>query len=397
MKMALYIALLAVLAGASYWLLSRDAEQERKELAMQYQRMQEANEKRQEEARQEERKEAERKDEAVRMLNAYLNREKQRLNKIVEECKIKMEAIDLDQKDLSDAIAEIEKENEKRAEVSRKRGIKRFDKAERVSLILKNPVMNAMAEKYTGEDLNTTYAKYKAHMSAAIKTQEDVAKGRRANRDEYYNSIKGLNEKVEEANIRARKRNDAVIREAEFNLRALKKKREPLELERVILVKQVSGMASPMHSKRIAELTEQIKLLDERITPAQLQLDTLKAQAAHMDATETETAVRKAENIAQDIRNEKDDDVINQARHEGRIYDIASSYENQTVDRIKDKMKTNYDMLWLTAVDAKKRLDYISRSVANIDLLRSDEIDKIRTKVVEELSKGLTADGDGAK
>jgi len=38
-----------------------------------------------------------------------------------------------------------------------------------------------------------------------------------------------------------------------------------------------------------------------------------------MDATETETAVRKAQNIAQDIRMEKDDDVINQARHEGRI------------------------------------------------------------------------------
>lgn len=286
MKMVLYIAILAGLAGASYWLLSHDAEQERKELAMQYQRMQEANEKRQEQTRQEERKEAESKDQAVKMLNAYLNRETQRLNKIVEECKIHMEQIELDQKDLSEAIAEIETENERRAENYRKRGKKRFDKAERVSLILKNPIMNAMAEKYTGENLNATYAKYKSEMSTELKRYQESEARLRKNRENYYKTVAGLNEEVERRNANARRRNDSAAHETELQLKMLQKRRKPLADKRDMLIKQLAQMKNPHHEKQLEALNKQIEPLDEQIASVQALLTTVRAQTAHMEATE---------------------------------------------------------------------------------------------------------------
>ena len=397
MKMVLYIVVLIGLAGAYAWWSSRSVEQERKEMSLQYQRMVESDEKRRVQAEKAEKAEAEAKDGAVKMLNSYLNREKQRLNRIVEECKIAMERIDLDQKDLSDAIVAVEKENERQAEISRRRNEPRFDKAERVSLILKNPAIKAMAEKYLGEDLAATYAKYKSEVRTELELHRKSEARLRQNRDRYYKSVKGLNEKVEQANVRARKQNDAIIREAEFNLKILKKDREPLVREAKMLMKQVANLASPMLEKRLKELEERIAPFDEKIAAAQLQLDTIKAQAAHMDATETETMARKGYDTAQAARAEADNDVHKDRAHEIAMYQTAARYEGQTLDRIRDMMKITYREYSFKAADAKKKLDYISRSVANIDFLKADEIEAIRKNVVEELSKGLAADGTDRK
>ena len=84
--------------------------------------------------------------------------------------------------------------------------------------------------------------------------------------------------------------------------------------------------------------------------------------------------------------------------HEIAMYQTAARYENQTLDRIRDAMKTIYVVHSSKAADARKKLDYISRSTMNIDLLRADEIEQIRKNVVKELAKGLTAgEKDGKK
>jgi len=342
-------------------------------------------------------KEEENKDEPVRMFNAYLNREKQRLSKIVEECKIHMEQIDLDQKDLSDAIAEIEKENEQRAENSRKRGIKRFDKAERVSLILKNPVMNAMAEKYTGENLNATYAKYKSEMGTELKRYQEAEAKLRKNRENYYKSVEGADEWLDKRNEKARKMNNAVIRSAELEIKILERELKPLQKEFEMLLKQTAQMKSHYHEKRISELRERINSLEERLRPAKTQLEQALASQAHVDATEGETSVRRKYDRAMSVRTDADNEVHKDSAHEVAVFNLAIQYENATLDMIRGAMKTMYGMQSSRAADAKRKLDYISRSAANIDFLRPDEIEKIRTKVVEELSKGLTAVDEGEK
>ena len=116
-----------------------------------------------------------------------------------------------------------------------------------------------------------------------------------------------------------------------------------------------------------------------------------------MEATEAETDVRKKYNAAQDVRAEADNDVHKDSAHEVAMFNLAIQYENATLDMIRAAMKTMYGMQSSRAADARKKLDYISRSAANIDFLKADEIEKIRMKVVEELSKGLTADSDGSK
>ena len=115
MKIVWYIFLLIGLAVGMAWLSIRDAKEERNMLAIQRQRLIEEQEKAKEkEAEEKLRKEKERElaDKAVKMLQAYIGREEIRLKKIIEEAKINVERVDLDMKDLSDAIVAVEEKFE---------------------------------------------------------------------------------------------------------------------------------------------------------------------------------------------------------------------------------------------------------------------------------------------
>ena len=394
MKIAWYIVLLVALAGLSAWIYSRSAEAERMARAAEYQRIREADEKAEMEAAEKERRKKEEeaaKDKAVTMLQGYLEREKKRLKDIVEQCHIAMETIDLDQKDLSDAIAEIEKKNAQIAEDNRRRNIKRFDKAERVSMILKDPMINSLANKYLGEDLTATYAKYKSEVSTELKRYQESESRLRKNRAAYYKAVEGADEWLDKRNQKARKQNDAVIRSAEMELAILERELRPLQKEYDTLVKQTEKMRSHYHEKRMEELKNKIGALEDKMRPARIQLETIRAQAAHMDATEGETIVRRKYNTAQEARDDADNDVHKDSAHEVAMYQTAARYENATLDKIRMAMKLGFGKESDRCADANKKLNYISRSVANIDFLTAAEVEEIRAKVVEELSEGLTA------
>lgn len=397
MKVIVYIAVLIGLAGASVWIYTNNAEQEKMMRAQEYQRMlaeaEQAKKESDERERQKQREE-EAKDKAVKMLQAYIGREEARLKKIIEEAKIDAERTQLDLQDMSDAMTEIEKENEKLAEASRKKGIKRFDKAERVSLILKNAVMNALAAKYTGEDLTATYAKYKAQMNVMIKIYRDATTALKANREEYYKSIAGADETLDKLNQRARHQNNALIRRAEQEIYALEKEKAPLVKELSFMMKQAALMRSPMHEKKINELKDRIAKLDERLEPARTQLATIMAQAAHMDATEGETSVRRKQNRAQDIRAEKDNDVHKESEHEAHMHLVADRYENETLDKIRAAIRTAHLMSRTVASDAQSKIDYLERTATNIDLLRPEDIEVIREKIAAKLSDSVVSEKD---
>ena len=389
MKIVWYIFLLIGLAVGMSWLSIRDAKEERNMLAIQRQQLIEEQEKAKEkEAEEKLRKEKEQEaaDRAVKMLRAYIGREEIRLKKVIEEAKINVERVELDKKDLSEAIAAVDKKNEEIAEDSRRRKIKRFDKAERVSLMFKDETIKSIAEKYLGDDLSALYAKYKSEVKTILKIYREETAGLKANRDEYYNSVKGVDEELDKKNEKARKHNNNVIRMAEMEIKLIEKQKRPLEKELEMLIKQTHGMASGYHQKRIDALKAKIEALEERMRPARTQLAVIRAQSVHIDATEAETMVRRKYNRAQEVKDEKDNEVHKQSRHEADMYQIAMRYENDTLDRIRSTMKAIVMQEHSRASEAQDKLDFMKQTAMNMDMLNAEEIENIRTKIVEKLS-----------
>ena len=389
MKIAWYIFLLIGLAVGMAWLSIRDAKEERNMLAIQRQQLIEEQEKakeKEEEEKLRKEKEQEAADRAVKMLRAYIGREELRLKKIIEEAKINVERVEIDKKDLSEAIAAVDKKNEEIAEDSRRRKIKRFDKAERVSLMFKDEIIKSIAEKYLGDDLSAMYAKYKSEVKTILKIYREETAGLKANRDEYYNSVKGVDEELDKKNEKARKHNNNVIRMAEMEIKLIEKQKRPLEKELEMLIKQMRGMASGYHQKRIEELKAKIEALEERLRPARTQLAVIRAQSVHIDATESETMVRRKYNRAQEVKDEKDNEVHKQSRHEADMYQIAMRYENDTLDRIRSTMKAIVMQEHSRATEAQDKLDFMNQTAMNMDMLNAEEIENIRTKIVEKLS-----------
>lgn len=389
MKIVWYICLLIGIAVGLVWMSLRDAEAERNALARQHQRLLEEEERARKDAEErkvQKEKEIELKNNAVKMLQAYIGREEIRLNKIIEEANINVERIELDKKDLSEAIAEVEKKNEKIAEEYRRKKIPRFDKAERVSLMFKDATIKSIAEKYLGDDLSALYAKYKSEVNTILKIYREESAGLRANREEYYNSVKGVDEELDARNMKARKHNSRVIRMAEMEIKLIEKQKRPLEKELEILIRQTGGMASGFHQRRIAELKNKIEVLEDRLRPARTQLATVVAQSAHMDATESETMVRRKYNRAQEVKDQKDNEVHQQSRHEADMYQIAMRYEADTLDKIRSTMKTVAMIERSRASDAQEKLEFMRHTSANVDLLNVEEIETIRVKIVEKIS-----------
>ena len=389
MKIVWYIFLLIGLAVGMAWLSIRDAKEERKMLAIQRQRLIEEQEKAKEkEAEEKLRKEKEQEaaDRAVKMLRAYIGREELRLKKIIEEAKINIERVELDKKDLSEAIANVDKTNEEKAALSRRRNEKRFDKAERVSLMFKNETIKSIAENYLNEDFSALYAKYKSEVNTSLEMYRKETSGLKANREEFYNSIKGIDKEVDERSARARKHNSNAMRMAEMEIKLIEKQKRPLQKELEMLIKQTRGMASGWHQKRIEELRSKIEVLEERERPARTQRQTLIAQSVHMDATESETSARRKYDRAQDVRDDKDNEVHKESLHEVNMYHIALRYENDTLDRIRSTMNAIVMQERSRASEAQDKLDFMKQTAMNMDMLNAEEIENIRTKIVEKLS-----------
>ena len=389
MKIVWYIFLLIGLAVGMAWLSIRDAKEERNMLAIQRQRLIEEQEKAKEKEENERlRKEKERElaDKAVKMLQAYIGREEIRLKKIIEEAKINVERVDLDMKDLSDAIVAVEEKNDKIAEESRRKKIKRFDKAERVSLMFKDATIKGIAERYIGEDLSVRYAKYKSEVNTILKIYREGSAGLKSNREEFYNSVKGVDEWLEEKQVKARRYNSKVIRMAEMEIKMLEKEKKPFESELSLLIKHTKAMSGHYQQKRISELNAKIAAIEERLRPARIQLDTLRANAMHIDSTEAETSVRRKYDQAMSVRAEKDNEIHQQSQFEVDMFQIAMRYENDTLDKIRATMKNIVMHERYRASEAQDKLDFMKQTAMNIDMLNAEEIENIRAKIVEKLS-----------
>ena len=333
------------------------------------------------------REEKEKQDAAVTAFHSYLAREVMRLKESIEETKIACNSIDIDQKELSEELARIEKENARLVALFKKQGRKRYDKAEHVLLVLKSNVLGRLSEKYCGEDLTAIRTKYESEVNAILKIHHESSKRLRENKEKYYAAVKGIDEEVAKKNNSAHSKILAASNEADANLRNLMKKRARLTKEEDSIRR---GLQGPRTRKRLAEIRIQVDELDRMISMAQVIVSGSKAQESHIDATKTESSARKKFDTALEIRQSNDNDVHSDMQHESNIFHLAERYEQMTLDKLRTAMRSNSELQLAKAAESQKKLEYITRSTVNLDLMKPNEIEDLRRKIVFRLSEGIT-------
>lgn len=362
----------------------------------------------QREAEQEaERAEAERKDRiakeeeeksknAVKMFHAYLDREESRLKDTIEEAKIAIEAIDLDQKEISEELARIEREDARLAALSKKRRETRYDKAEYVLLILKSTELGRLYEKYCGEDMTAVRAKYENEVNNILKLHRESTARLRANKEKYRQTVAGIDKEVEQKSLQARRRLDSANSEATGNLSAMQKRREKLIREKDLVKRgsiSVDLKGAKNRKERIQAIEEELIRLDEMIRTASAIVSGRSVDYAQQDTQAAEASARRKYDKALEIRQSDDNDVHADMQHKSNIYHVAGRYEQMTLDKLRTAIRISSEFQVAKAAEARKKLDYITRSTANLELMKAEEIEDIRKKIVARLAENVV-DGD---
>ena len=167
----------------------REEAYQRQELERQREKEQMEKARQEDERIRKERMEALAKEDAVLMLQRYITREESNLKDTIEECKLKLQSIDIDQKSLSDELIALEKEEELKAADAKKRKIKRRDQNERVDALLSSPTLNRLANTYLGEDLSALRAEFRGHIGTLTKMSDEKTRRYAQNREKYQKSI----------------------------------------------------------------------------------------------------------------------------------------------------------------------------------------------------------------
>ena len=351
--------------------------------------------------------EKERDEGAVKMLHAYLDREEARLKDAIEEVKIAREAIDLDQKEISEELERVEKEYARLVEVNKKRRTEFYEKAEYVMLILKSPELGRLYEKYCGEDLTAVRAKYETEVNAILKLHRESTARLRQNKDKYYASVKGINEEVEQKNEAALRRARSAKAQTQGQLNKLREKKRQLEKslsdeqnKRVVTYNtSISGKIRETNGaknrrQRMEALSAEIERLNREIATAEALASGNQAQMAHLEATTAETSARRKYDTALEVRQSDDNDVHSDMQHKSNVYHVAGRYEQMTLDKLRTAIRISSEFQAAKAADAQRKLDYITQSTANLELMKADEIENVRKKIVAKLSENVVGGGE---
>ena len=343
---------------------------------------------------------------AVKMLHAYLDREESRLKDTIESAKIAQEAIDLDQKEISEELERVEKEHARLVEQNKRKHVTEFyEKAEYVMLVLKSPELNRLYEKYCGETLAAVRAKYENEVNTILKMHRERTSRLRQNKAKYYASVQGINEEVEQKNEAALRRAKSAQSQTRAQVNKLKETKRRLEKslsdeqnKRVVTyntsisgnVRETSGAKN--RRQRIADLSAEIERINREIATAEALASGNQAQMAHLEATTAETSARRKYDTALEVRQSDDNDVHSDMQHKSDVYHVAGRYEQITLDKLRTAIRVSSEFHAAKAADARKKLDYITRSTSNLELMKADEIEDVRKRIVAKLSEGVVGD-----
>ena len=402
MKWFWIILSLGIVGGGLFFMVDRSRKAERAEA---YRRAELARQKeeeqervRQEERRREderirkERMEAVAKEDAILFLNRYVDREKQRLRDTIEECKINLQMIDVDQRSLSDEQMALEKEEEKKAADAKRRGIKRRDKSERVDALLSSPTLNRLAATYLGEDLMSMRAKFRSHVGNLTKMNDEKTRRYAENRKKYQQTIKDSDEKVNRLTREATRQLEDARARLGSNVASLRSKVADLRKRIEKLEAQEKRTTLNMNEKKnLDSWRVQLDIAEAQLASAEATEGLGGANKAHLDVTVAETAARRTADTALSVRQDDDNAVEAEANREIAIYNAASQYENNSLDRIRDAIQHRRNAIADKMETAKANLQYLDSAVANVDLLKAEEIDNLRKTVTKRLMGDFNA------
>ena len=339
-----------------------------------------------------ERREAETRQEEKRRalgnLKDYLEREESLLKKTAAESEVAAREILSDQKKLSDVLLELETENAKRSEHARTNGWKRYDKAERVMMILKNPVMNELALKYLGEDFSAMRAECSSQIKTVLSMQEDTSRRLAENRKKYAQAVEGIDDDVDKKTAEAQEKTLAANKDLEKRLSNLEARR----CEKLLAIATLNKkLKSPAIQNEINALNAEVLTLNKEIDRVREVVAVSRANIAHLSATMAETGARRRGDTAVSTRQDEDNAVHADMAHERSVFNLAASYEGRSLDRIRSSMRSRTDILNVRIANAQGKLEYIHNVTANADMMNGGQLEGLRRKIAAKLEEKVLA------
>lgn len=397
MRLFYIILAFAICGGIAFHMIS---EENRKRRAEEYQRAEierEREEARMEKARQEderirkERMAALAKEDAVMMLQRYVSREESNLKDTIEECKLKLQSIDVDRQSLSNELLALEKEEALKAADAQKRKVKRRDANERVEALLRSPTLNRLANSYLGEDLSDDLAKFKSHIGNLTRISDEKTKRYAKNREKYQKTIEDNDAEVDRLGREASAKLLEARAKLNANVNVARRRVEDLRGKVAKLEKKASLTTLNRDEKeKLRSWREQLHIAEAQLISAETTANLGTANKSHLDLTFAETKARRAGDTALSIRMDDDNAVEAEMNREVDIYNAVKIYETRSLDRIRGAMQRSRTVIAERLSAAEKKLKYLTGAIANLDMLNAEEIEALRKSIAERLSEDMT-------
>ena len=329
--------------------------------------------------------------EAVRNLREYLEREETLLKEIVAGSIRENDEILNDRKRLSLVLADLDRENALLAEQARTNGWKRYEKAERVMMILKHPAMNELAVKYLGEDFSAMKAECRSQIKSILDMQSETARRLAANREKYNKAQAGIDEDVDKKTGEAQTMTLGSNRDLEKRLADLVSKRD----NRAAMLMQLKKRESKSKSV-LAEITaiqDELVSLEKEIGRVKEVVAVSRANVAHIAATAAETGARRRGDNALSARQDDDNAVHAEMAHERTVFGLASMYESRSLDAIRAAMRSRSDILNVRMSDAQRKLDTIHHASSNVDMMTAAQVESLKSRIAATMAEKILEAG----
>lgn len=322
---------------------------------------------------------------ALESFRAFLSREKDVVEGTLKETTVAFDEILNDQKKLSETLIRLEAENDKRSKAAVTNGWIRFDKAEMVMMILKDKDMNDLAIKYLGEDLSALRTECRGKIKAALDMQSATSKMLAENRARYRKQLEGIEEEVDRKATKAQEITLQANKDLEARLVDLEKARakKELQLKRLKAIDRKSQWI--VNEERAVQ--DEVYKLEKEISRVREIVAVSRGNVAHIAATAAETLARRKGDAALSSRQDDDNAVHSEMAHVRTIFNLATEYENRSLDKISASMRSRKDILSARAADAQRKLDFVLQSSANADLMRPAELESLRKRIADRIGE----------
>lgn len=325
--------------------------------------------------------------ETLEAFRGYLEHEKMTLTNIVAESVAAYNELIADQKRLSDALAEIDRENMMRANRAMTNGWIRYEKPEVVMMILKHKVINEMASKYIGADFSALCNSCRTKIKGIMQMHREEEKLLAENRQKYLQAINGDDEqvrkKLEKADTMRMKFNHDIDKGVNERKAQLSSKQDILAQ-----LKSQNPQTNTIMNERLIVEAEILRLQKE-IADLEKFAESGKASAAHIAATYAESTARQRADRAVSVRQDEDNAVRMKLEHERDLFAIAMEFEGRSIDRIGAAMQARRDILLTRMTDAKRKLEDVNRTSLNADFLTDVQLKSIREKIGTKIESRL--------